>query len=321
MSLQKVSHRLIGGVADKADFKANIREFDPARGKFASTMCRRKCKYCFPLGCQKRFGKCTKVSYGSGLYEISCDLSVRGGCEQSTSWLYKKLTPNSIVQFPSSGDISLETVPTACDFIENVVKCNGTILLHSKMDSDVAKAMVKRLKLDGSHKSRLLFQITCTTLDNNLMEAIEVDAPSFFERISAMGILLRAGFTVNVSCTPCLSPDFEDLYHTIERYYNGTFSIGVTNMHPNALFSSIHGKGSHKEEIASGSRCGIWLRNYKSMFTSEWAKGAIDFYKRHDNVICERNIWKLAGVDEYELSRERTRDIVRDKIGGSNVCT
>lgn len=284
-----------GGVADKADWTMNC---NPGK-------CAGGCVYCSANALKHIRGK--KVQ--RGCEEVKLRRTNRRSY-QSLKNAVKYINPGDVVQVPSSHDITSKKMAKKLARAIRVVLTHtgATVIIHSKMSLDVAEVISEELY--PFHKHNLIIQITIGTTDAKLMRAIEPKAPSFQERLAALTLLYTLGFNTSVSCTPALSTDVEELYKMVAPYIRARFHVGSLRLkgrdfRENVAINSFHrayGKDAPFTKVHRGDRqlrvlLSDWLYDYHNRFDERWARRMLTLEKRYKKVICERDVYELAGTE------------------------
>lgn len=280
----------IGGVSDKATCTVNL---------LIAICCPYRCIYC-----KANFLKClhpdAKPRKGVFLSNLRGN---RHNVDLDSALLC--LTADDVVQIPSAHDITSKTMAkdAARAISQILIHTEASVIVHTKASLDVAQELATWL-IGFAGSPRLVFQITIGTRNNRLAEAVEPYAPSVRERCAALRLLHDLGFCTSVSCTPTLDADFDKTYEWVEPFVSRFFHIGVVRK--GSKRTNYSPKHFRNRSLLREAMC--WNANYASVFTMAWAVRVLQFAADHSNVLCERDIYDLAGRTMDVTPLQRTRE-------------
>lgn len=107
--------------------------------------------------------------------------------------------------FASSHDIVRENVDRCKTEILKILSPGNNLTIVTKADPECIKKLIPEI---SQYMEQIEFYITITTMDEDLRLKWEPFAPSICNRLTAVHMLLNAGFKTNILCEPMLSnPD------------------------------------------------------------------------------------------------------------------
>jgi DNA repair photolyase len=125
--------------------------------------------------------------------------------------------------FPSSHDIFDDYIDDYINTVMKIIDAGHTVLVVTKPNMSCISKMISAFK---NHKNKLLFRLTITTDNPDIVKYYEPNASSVDERINCLKLLFDNGFRTSVSIEPFLSSP-ESLVHLINNFVTDDIWIGV----------------------------------------------------------------------------------------------
>ena len=177
--------------------------------------CYNNCRYCYAKMMAKRFGRSTEETWKN--------MKVRKEAVEKT---YKKM--QGIVMFPSTHDIfDFSPFKEACFTVINKLLENGNnVLITTKPRLSVVQEIILKF---GKYSDRIQFRFTITSIDDNLLDFWEPNAPSFQERFNALKFAWKGGFKTSVSIEPFLDYNPAKLIQSVLPFVTDSIWIGKMN--------------------------------------------------------------------------------------------
>lgn len=130
------------------------------------------------------------------------------------------------VMFPTSHDITRESLLVCLEQIQNVLAGGHEILIVTKPHMGCIAAVCDRFK---DYKNKILFRFTIGSAASATLKLWEPGAPSFKERIEALQMAHGLGFKTSVSCEPMLDGNIEAVVMAVEPYVTDAVWLGKMN--------------------------------------------------------------------------------------------
>ncbi len=177
--------------------------------------CFNNCRYCYAKTMAKRFGRTSEHEWKN--------MKIRN---EALGEIYKR-RPGRIM-FPSTHDIfNISPFKEACfTVLLRLLSSGNNVLVTTKPRLEVIEEIIHTF---GHFKDRIQFRFTITSIDGDLLEFWEPNAPSFGERQSSLEYAWRAGFRTSVSIEPFLDYDPSELIKSIMPYVTESIWIGKMN--------------------------------------------------------------------------------------------
>jgi len=155
--------------------------------------CVNDCKYCYMKRLKNKF-------FDVDLEDLSMNIDPK---KIDKNWSKSKKI--NIIMFPSSHDIFMDYIDDYISTCKKILDAGNQLLIVTKPRLDCIKKIMTDLK---DYKNDILFRLTITSNDQNILNYWESNAPSYTERIKCLKILYENKFQTSVSLEPYLSnPD------------------------------------------------------------------------------------------------------------------
>jgi len=199
--------------------------------------CSNNCSYCYARRMAKRFDRIEKDE----------DWKCMVPNEKNIQKNYQKLkNPTDLYDymFPTSHDISPESVDNYCIVLKKLLKAGNTVLITTKANFDcIDKVYDKVLRKEDHDPNEYLkqvqFRITIGSIFNGTLKKYEPNAPTFMNRLATLSMLTGLGFKTSVSIEPFLDKDPLPLIDLLSEHVNkemGTIWLGImSGQVPNEL--------------------------------------------------------------------------------------
>lgn len=179
--------------------------------------CSNDCRYCYAKRMAIRFKRKTDENW----HEM----------EENTEQMLKILhikKRNGTIMFPSSHDITPETVCSYIVALLSILEAGNRVLIVSKANPICIQKLVDVIGL--AYFDQVEFRITIGSKSNNLLKFWEPNAPTFEERLESIKIVYNAGFKVSLSIEPYLDSQPTDLMDLIGSVYPFVSEIWIGKM-------------------------------------------------------------------------------------------
>jgi len=180
--------------------------------------CHNDCRYCYAKLMARRFRR--------SVYETWSTMRVR---EKVVDRSFGKMTGR--IMFPSSHDIvDLPGIKEACfTTLGKLLESNNEVLVTTKPRI----AIIKQIdNLYSRYKTNLQFRFTITSLDNNLLQFWEPNAPLFEERFEALKFAFNKKYRTSVSIEPFLDRRPQELIKIVKPFCTESIWVGKMNYIP-----------------------------------------------------------------------------------------
>lgn len=137
---------------------------------------------------------------------------------------YKKRSGR--VMFPTSHDITPETLEHCLTVLEKLLKSSNEILITSKPDPYCIMAILNKFE---DYTSQIQFRFTITSYSEKRLKFWEPNAPSYLERLDSLFTAFHRGFKTSVSIEPFLDKNPLKIIEKVAPYCTESIWIGVMN--------------------------------------------------------------------------------------------
>lgn len=175
--------------------------------------CSNDCKYCYAKKMAIRFNRKTEDSWK---IMIPNQKSIDKG--------YKKRKGR--VMFPSSHDLTEESVDNCLVVLEKLLKSRNMILITTKPRYGCIRLICDTF---GKFKGQIQFRFTITSIDDELLEFWEPGAPSIKERFNSLKFAFSKGYKTSVSIEPFLDNNPYILVDKLIPFVTESVWIGKMN--------------------------------------------------------------------------------------------
>jgi DNA repair photolyase len=130
------------------------------------------------------------------------------------------------VMFPSSHDITPNTVGPCSETLRGLLSAGNEVLVVSKPHLSV----IKRLTTDLARwRDRVLFRFTIGSERSNVLAVFEPGAPTYAERLAALRHAYEDGYATSVSMEPMLTEHPEVVIKAVRPYVTDCVWLGLLN--------------------------------------------------------------------------------------------
>jgi len=158
--------------------------------------CRTYCLYCYAKGIAKHYKRCIEETWKN--MEINSKAVKKG-----YSKVRKKGSQPYDVMFPTSHNIVIdEPYFSACiTVLKKLLESDNTVLVAVKPFLKVVK---KLCKLFQDYKEAMTYRFTIGSINSKILKNLEINAPSFEERLESLKYATSNGFNTSISIEPLL---------------------------------------------------------------------------------------------------------------------
>jgi DNA repair photolyase len=175
--------------------------------------CSHDCKYCYAKKMAIRFNRKTEENWKE--MELNQAAYKKGYAKRKGR-----------IMFPTTHDITPETVDTCLEVILKMVKAGNEVLITTKPAESVIKVLCDGL---NQYKDLVQFRFTITSYDDAALLYWEPGAPSYNERVAALKHAFNSGFRTSLSIEPCLVNEPQDIIDDTEEFVTESIWIGPLN--------------------------------------------------------------------------------------------
>lgn len=189
--------------------------------------CRMYCLYCYAKGIAKHYKRCTEETWKN--MEIN-SIAV----DKNYSKVRKKGSQPYDIMFPTSHNIILdEPYFSACTIVlKKLLEADNSVLVTVKPSLKVVK---KLCKLFQDYKETMTYRFTIGSTSSKILKILEINAPTFEERLESLQYATVNGFNTSISIEPLLDSTPFKLIERLEPYLSplnyerdiGTIWIGL----------------------------------------------------------------------------------------------
>jgi len=137
-----------------------------------------------------------------------------------------------IVMFPTSHDITPESVDNYIIVLRKLLKSGNHVLITTKADykciDKIYEEVLSKDDLPNKYLRQVEFRITIGSIYNDILKKYEPNAPSFrYSRFNSLSILTGLGFKTSVSIEPFLDKDPTYLIRFVAPHTDGDIWLGL----------------------------------------------------------------------------------------------
>ncbi|MFW9972437.1 MAG: hypothetical protein ACFFDF_19790 [Candidatus Odinarchaeota archaeon] len=130
------------------------------------------------------------------------------------------------IMFPTSHDITLETLEYCLIVLEKLLKSGNEVLITTKPDPHCIMSILNKFE---QYKSQIQFRFTITSRNKKRLTFWEPNAPSYIERLDSLFIAFHRGFKTSVSIEPFLDKNPLIIIEKLAPYITESIWVGVMN--------------------------------------------------------------------------------------------
>ena len=235
-----------------------------------SNGCYNNCKYCYSKSMAIRFKRKTSENWTE---EVLVDTNDRK--------FSKKY--NGRIMFPSSHDITPNTLEASIRVLRGLLKAGNDLLIVTKPNLDCVKSLCNEL---AEYKDKILFRFTIGSVNNQTLKYWEPNAPSFEERLESLKFAYNEGFKTSISCEPFLDKTVEELVKITRQYVTDSIWIGKANKLKGML--SLNGyRDENSVKIAD---------ELEEIYKSDYKKHLYNLYKDDKKIKWKDSLKKDFGI-------------------------
>lgn len=175
--------------------------------------CSHDCKYCYSKEMAIRFKRKTASTWDQEDVNIN----------QINQSFGKK---NGYIMFPSTHDITPVNLDLSISFLRGILLSGNKVLIVSKPHLSVITAICRTF---SNFKSKILFRFTIGSIDSNVLQFWEPNAPDYSERKQSLIYAYEQGFKTSLSCEPMLDDNVQAIVNDLEQYVTDSIWIGKMN--------------------------------------------------------------------------------------------
>ena len=175
--------------------------------------CSNNCRYCYACKMAIRFKRKTGDTWKD---MVANQKAIDKG--------YNKR--NGRVMFPTSHDITEESIDNCLIILEKLFKSGNNVLITSKPQFICIIRICEKFE---KYKDLLQFRFTINSTNNDLLEFWEPNAPLFEERLKSLKYAYKKNFKTSVSIEPFIDKDPYILVEKLLPFVSESIWIGKMN--------------------------------------------------------------------------------------------
>lgn len=177
--------------------------------------CSNGCYYCFAREMAVRFGRVD----GPVEWQSNVEIHRKSGKE------CRKY--NGTVMFPTTHDITLETLQPSFEVLRNLLVAGNDVLIVSKPSLHCIEVLGRALSKWMEH---IQFRFSIGCLSGEISKTWEPHAPTIAERLACLHLARCLGYRTSVSMEPMLNPEvITEEFHFIASKVTETVWLGKVN--------------------------------------------------------------------------------------------
>ena len=230
--------------------------------------CSNNCKYCFArFNAVKRYGY-VKKDEDWAIEKINWDKVKKTQKKQ-----------DGVIMFPTTHDITPNNIEACLLTIEKILEAGNNILIVSKPNFQCFTDICYHC---NSYKEQIMFRFTIGSMNQNVLNIFEPNAPSLYDRIASLNYAYDAGYKTSLSCEPLLGGlnDFVKIYTNLRDRITDTIWVGKMNQIESRLVTD-------NEEMKESKK---WIKDQQ---TDENIMELYNTFKDIENVKWKDSIQKV----------------------------
>ena len=233
--------------------------------------CENNCKYCFARAASPRHGKTTPVAWHEPVI-------AKGRAE------HKFGKRKGTIMFPTTHDLTKGNVNQCIDVLRSMFQAGNKVLIVSKPVPEVIGQICSELM---SYRDQILFRFTIGSTNDTVLKFWEPGAPTFKQRVQALELAYKVGYSTSVSMEPYLDDRPEDVVEAVRPYVTDAVWIGKANFLVDRLKMNGEWNDFSANEAAN-------IANFQS------DKNILKLYKKYKKdpmIKWKESIKKVVGID------------------------
>ncbi len=138
----------------------------------------------------------------------------------------KYLKRKGRIMFPTSHDITTESLNDCLKVLNKLLKSENTVLITSKPCYDCIKNVCDKF---NNNKDNIQFRFTITSNNDKILKFWEPKAPLFEERLMTLKYAFDMGYKTSVSIEPILDSNLISLIKELKPFVTESIWIGKMN--------------------------------------------------------------------------------------------
>ena len=195
--------------------------------------------------------------------------------------------PDGRIMTPSTHDVCPENVDLFISIIRPWLELGNEVLIVSKPHLEVIKRLCDDLT---PFKGQITFRFTIGSIDQDVLDFWERDAPPFLERLNCLKYTFLTGWNNSVSGEPFLDDAVYQMVNKVESYTNGTIWIGKMNDIENRVITTKWSKEDFK-----------YLERVQNSQTDSEIKRLYDALKGNPKIRWKDSIAEVLGLPQGEI--------------------
>ena len=184
--------------------------------------CQANCRYCYAREMAYRYGRIT-------LWQDWSNVKRNPEAWPRTIQAAKRKYPG-VVMFPTAHNIDENNVNDCTEVLRVLLNAGNKVVCVMKPTLAIAQQVAHDLAANGLIKAAILFRITITAYDEQLLGFWEPGAPRLGERMAALSYLHGTGYKTSVSVEPALDvQNTPTLFHLVAPFVTQYVWIGPMN--------------------------------------------------------------------------------------------
>lgn len=191
--------------------------------------CRNDCKYCYMKQLKNKFHNVDLENF-----DIILD-------NERVTKRWQKTHNHKMIMFPSSHDILYDYVDSFIQSALNILNAGHSLLIVTKPNIN---SITKMIQSFFNYKNKILFRLTITSKNDEILSFYEPNAPKYDERKECIINLYEEGYKTSLSMEPFLD-DPIIVINDLRQYVTDDIWIGTMS----GINSNISIDDQHKEQL------------------------------------------------------------------------
>ena len=188
------------------------------------------------------------------------------------------------LMFPSRHDILPQHLPETIAYLKKWLEVGNDLLIVSKPHYECIKALCESL---AKYKDNIVFRFTIGSLNQDVLDFWEHNAPDFYERKASLKLAYANDFQTSVSSEPYLDEHIADLVKQLLPMITDTMWIGKMNY----IKERVDTTGWTEDDFK-------YLKRVKDAQTDEFVHGLYEQFKDEPKIRWKESCKKVLGLPD-----------------------
>ena len=175
--------------------------------------CSNNCRYCYAKKMAIRFKRKTEENW---------KIMIPNSLKIEKNYRHR----NGRIMFPTSHDITIESLVNCLKVLNKLLVAKNNVLITTKPSVYCINEICKKFK---KYINLIQFRFTITSINNDILEFWEPNAPTFEERYKSLKLAFQNGYKTSISIEPFLDLNPYILVENLLPFVTESIWIGKIN--------------------------------------------------------------------------------------------